>query len=392
MRHITLAAATLTTFLAAPYLAHAADEAPRYAVVRIVNYDKSATNLVMSAAEWQTLKAEIQAETPLFGRALLAASKEWKADEIHRNQTFPSTAFGPRQATAIGPFYDSAQKASAALKLLPANNPLMESRRKQPKAKSEKDNIAAQALDLLVEQLDDMKGASQPGGNAEVSTNKIALTAGQVLSRTTAGKTLTAYHIAVPDNFNPEKPPPLLVVFSPGGDGRGMMNQLRASANKVGWMVIGCDKLKNDTSEAEDFPIEGDLIRDLHMFIPYDRTRLYYGGFSGGANRAYHMTCHFKDPCAGILAFGGWLGGGEDQKKPFQKNMAIAMVNGDTDPGARSWEEGDKTALKHRRCEVKIFHFPGGHAVAPPNVIDEAIAWLDKQADTISSKSKLPGK
>jgi predicted peptidase len=292
----------------------------------------------------------------------------------------------------IGPLYDSDQKASAALKLLPANSPLMESRRKQPKAQSETDNITAQALDLLVEQLDDMKGPSQSGESAEVSTNKIALTAGQVLSRTTAGTSQTTYHIAVPDNFNPEKPPPLLVVFSPGGDGRGMMNQVRASANTVGWMVIGCDKLKNGMSDEDAFPIERDLIRDFRTLIPYDQTRLYYGGFSGGASRAYHLTYRFKDPCAGILAFGGWLGGVEEQKKRFQKNMAIAMVNGDTDPGACSWEEADKTALKRRRCEVKIFHFPGGHAVAPSKVIDEAIAWLDTQAGTIGSKSKLPGK
>jgi hypothetical protein len=392
MKHITLAAATLMTFLAAPHLAKAADEAPRYAVVRIVNYDKSVTNVVMSTAEMQTLKAELQAETPLFGRALLAASNAWKADEFHRKQRFPSTAFGPRQAVVIGSLYDSAQRASAALALLPPSRRLMEARRKQPKAQSEEADITAQALDLLVEQLDDMKGASQSGESAEVSTNKIALTAGQVLSRTTAGKSQTTYHIAVPDNFSSKQPPPLLVVFSPGGDGRGMMNQVRASANKVGWMVIGCDKLRNGMKIEDELPIEKDLVSDLHAFIPYDHTRLFYGGMSGGAWQAYHLTWRAKDRCAGILAFGGWLGGAEDQKKPFQKNMAIAMVNGDKDANARAWEESDGKVLKTRRCEVRIFHFPGGHEVAPSDVIDEAVAWLDQQAGAKSSKSRLPGK
>jgi len=392
MRCFMLAVAPLSTFLVASCLAQVAGDASQYAVVKITNYDKSETNLVMSAAELQSLKTELQAEAPLIGRALQAASNEWKADEVLRKQKFPSTAFGARQATVIGPQYDSQQKAAAALDRQRPGKARVEPRRQLSKPESERDRVVEQALELFVEQLDDIKGGLQSGESAEASTNKIALTAGQVLRRTTAGKTQTPYHIAVPDNFNPKQPPPLLVVFSPGGDGRGMMNQVRASANKAGWMVIGCDKLKNGMKIEDELPIEKDLVSDLHTFIPYDHARLFYGGMSGGAWQAYHLTWRAKDRCSGILAFGGWLGGAEDQKKPFQKNMAIAMVNGDKDGNARAWEESDGKVLKTRRCEVRIFHFPGGHVVAPSDVIDEAIAWLDQQAGAKSSKSRLPGK
>lgn len=235
-------------------------------------------------------------------------------------------------------------------------------------------------------------GHVQATETPDLSTNCVSLRAGQVLMRTLAGATGTAYHVAVPDSFNPARPPPLLVVFSPGGDGRGMMERVRSSANKVGWLVIGCDALKNDMPDDEGLAIEKELIQELRAFIPYDPARLYYGGFSGGGSRAYHMTHHFSEPCAGILALGAWLGGSANQKSPFQRDMAVAMVNGDNDRGATAWEASDKNVLEGQRgCRVKVFHFPGGHAVPPRGVIDQAIAWLDEQASARRPRSTARG-
>jgi poly(3-hydroxybutyrate) depolymerase len=225
-----------------------------------------------------------------------------------------------------------------------------------------------------------LKRGTASGGAMAGSTNKILLTAGQVLSRTTTGATKTSYHIAVPDRYDARKPPPLLVVFSPGGDGKGMMSAVRAAANKVGWMALGCDGLSNGMKDEDELRIEQELMRDIQAFIPYNPARLYYGGLSGGAQRAYQMTHLFKNPCAGILAFGGWLGGAQEQKKPFQRNMAVAMVNGDSDKGAGSWESSDTAVLKRKGCKVKVFHFPGGHIIAPTNTIEAAVVWLDQQA------------
>lgn len=390
MKHVFQTLAALTFCLVSSLPIQAAEATPRFAVVRIINYDKSLTNQVMSAANLETLKTNLQTEAALFGKALLATANEWKQDELLRKKVFPTTAFGPRQATVVGPFYDSEQKAIAALTAMLAAKAKLEPKRKHPTAASEKDQLAAQAQELLLEHLDEL--ANPPPAEGAASTSKITLTAGQTLTRTTTGATQTSYHIAVPDKFNPDKLPPLLVVFSPGGNGRGLMNQVRPSANKVDWMVIGCDKLKNGMKEEEERAIEKDFMKDLQTFIPYDRTRLYYGGFSGGGARAYSMTHHFKDKCAGILAFGGWLGGADEQKRPFQRNMAVAMVNGDKDPGAASWEAADKAVLERRRCKVKIFHFPGAHSVAPGAVIDEAIAWLNEQAAPTNIKATTPEK
>ncbi len=349
-----------------------------FAVVKVTNHDQSEMHLVMTTRELRSLKAEIETEWLLFDRALSAAAGTWKEDQALCRYPFPSARLVARQATAVGPTYDSQEKASAALNTLLRGNDRTELRLQPSEPEREGDTLLSLAVDLLAGQLDDMKVAWESAGSTATAA-KIPLVPGEVLGRTTLGASRTTYHIAVPEDFSTLKPPPLLVVFSPGGDGRDMVNRMRASANKVGWMVIGCDRLRNGMDIREVLPIERALMRDLRAFIPYDRTRLYYGGFSGGACRAYRMTWRFRDRCAGILACGGWLGGSKAQKSPFQQGMAVAMVNGDSDTGVRKWEEPDTDVLMRLQCRVRVFHFPGGHAVAPRQVLDEAIAWLDTQ-------------
>lgn len=48
--------------------------------------------------------------------------------------------------------------------------------------------------------------------------------------------------------------------------------------------------------------------------------------------------------------------------------------------GALGCERSDKAALGKRWCAVKVFRFPGGHTVAPSDVIDEAVGWLEQKA------------
>jgi len=159
--------------------------------------------------------------------------------------------------------------------------------------------------------------------------------------------------------------------------GQGMMNAVKASADKVGWMVVGCDMVKNGMEDDEGDRITRDLFNDVHKYLAYNPKRLYYGGFSGGAMRSYRLSYLMKDKCSGILAFGGWLGGKEFHKKPYQRNMRIAMVNGASDSSAKGWEADDTRALKSKQCTVKVFRFEGGHQLPAVETVDKAINWLN---------------
>lgn len=362
--------------------------AESYTLVRLTHYDKSETTVVLLGGDLQRLQDELKAEAALFPRALASVAEEWKEDPRLKGVKFPSFELAPRKAAAVGARYDSLEKAEAARVMLASSRAWKTMKRPGNKPGGGKGSEVAEAVELLTDHFRDLR---EPRSFSEAeSRDKIALEAGQLLHRATEGPTRTAYHIAVPDRYDPASPPPLLVVFSPGGDGLGMLNQVRAAANRAGWIVIGCDSLKNGMKDEESSPIEKELMNDIRKFIPYDRMRLYYGGFSGGALRGYRMTVDFGDRCAGILAFGGWLGGEEGAQRPFQKRMSVAIVNGDQDEGARSFESSDKAALEKRRCAVKVFRFPGGHAVAPPEVIDEAVNWLERQA--LERKARAAGK
>jgi len=96
--------------------------------------------------------------------------------------------------------------------------------------------------------------------------------------------------------------------------------------------------------------------------------------------RSYGISARRPEKLAGIIAYGGWLGGRKYYDLDYCEDMAVAMVNGDKDRGANNWTERDKDVLENRDCEVRIFTHPGGHKIAPANVTDEVIAWLEQES------------
>ena len=208
---------------------------------------------------------------------------------------------------------------------------------------------------------------------------------GQISHYVTKDKIQASYHVYIPTSFDPAKPAPLVYAFSPGGNGRGQLNAMKQSAEKFGWIVVGCDKLRNGmeggAGRKEAIAIEDSIIADVQAYVPHDQKRVYLSGMSGGAMRSYRLAARRQDlKVAGILAFGGWMGGKDYQKKlKFQRGGAVAMVNGDKDTAANDWVKSDGAILRRHGWNLKVFKFPGGHKMAPPNVVDEAIAWIERQ-------------
>jgi predicted esterase len=202
---------------------------------------------------------------------------------------------------------------------------------------------------------------------------------GKTIKREAAGQTGMTYHVYVPTSFKAKAPPPMIIAFSPGGGGGGMVNAMKASAEKVGWMVVGCDKLRNGMKDGKlEEKMEDEVLDDIYSKVPNDPQRIYLAGFSGGAMRAYGISARREEKIAGIIAYGGWLGGADHVKAPYCKYMAVAMVNGNGDKGANSWVQKDTKTLRRRKCHVKQFSYPGGHGIAPPEITDKCIAWLQE--------------
>ena len=224
-------------------------------------------------------------------------------------------------------------------------------------------------------------------GSPEVLTQMIP---GQTFMRTAAGKSGITYHVRVPPTYKSGDALPLFIAFSAQGKGRSALNAISASTDKAGWIAIGCDKLMNsmDLSDTLIDEMEDELLEDIYHNVPHDPHRVYLGGHSGGGMRAYGITARRAEPFAGVLAFGGWLGGPDFQTKTYCRHMAVAMLNGAQDESANSWVESDTKALELRKCHVKLFAYPGGHSTpTPTEVTDECIRWLEEDWKTHGSQA-----
>ncbi|TWT81555.1 hypothetical protein CA13_30080 [Planctomycetes bacterium CA13] len=213
------------------------------------------------------------------------------------------------------------------------------------------------------------------------AASTLELVPGRTVTRTAQGQHAATYHVHVPADFDPDVPArPILIAFSPGGDGKALLEKLKLATDPVGWLLVGCDKLRNGMADDDlEIEIEDEILADVLKHVPHDTQRIYLGGFSGGAMRAYGITARRAEPYAGIVAFGGWLGGPSYQDAPYRENMSVAMVTGVRDLGASGWVTIDTKTLKQRNCSVKHFCFAGGHSVSPPKTTRAAIGWLDEQ-------------
>lgn len=198
--------------------------------------------------------------------------------------------------------------------------------------------------------------------------------AGKVVDYVSDGPEAVSYHVYYPTSFEPLKPPAMLVVFSPGGNGKGILKSVQEGCENLGWIGVGCDVFKNGVSESVLDPKWQEVLPHIEKTVPHDPDLLYLGGMSGGAARAYDYSEVTKRPWKGVLAFGGWLGG--KSKLGCPPKMAVAQVNGDQDHNANAWAQKDADVLKRADAEVKKFSFPGGHVVAPAPVVLEALQWL----------------
>lgn len=218
--------------------------------------------------------------------------------------------------------------------------------------------------------------AEKEAAEREAAEKEAAERAGKTSKEVTpAGN---SFHVYYPKSYSPAKKSALLILFSPGGGGAGIMNNFRQGADALGWVLVGCDQLKNGMPNNEGIEIFKDLLAVIEERVDHDPNLLYMGGMSGGGLRAFQNSASFDRPWKGIISCGGWLGGAENYGLDYPKKMAVAMVNGADDKNANFYVEPDTNVLEKRRCKVELISFPGGHVVGPPDVIEKAMRWVEE--------------
>lgn len=228
-------------------------------------------------------------------------------------------------------------------------------------------------------------------GDSGLVVNNVVLSAGKVTSLRTQKKYKISYHVYLPTSFDLDKKLPIVIGFSPSGDGLKYIETFKESVERMGWIGVACDSLRNGMKCGVEVEreMEKELLDAILDCIPHDENRIYLNGFSGGAMRAYNITSFFQYNIAGILAHGGWLGGKEYQSLSYRENMDIAIINGNMDMGAGKWVVSDSKTLRKYSCNIRYFIFEGNHSPAPDETTLQAMKWLDEQWRMKDSKMKI---
>lgn len=217
----------------------------------------------------------------------------------------------------------------------------------------------------------------------EILASQIDDMGGEFIHKLTVGNQPTDLFIYWPASMECQ-PPPLLILFHPGGKGaRYAMRHIEA-AEKAGIVLVACGQFRNtgDDFESEKAFLERfrEVFPQILDFVAPDPSKVFIGGTSGGAGRAFHYTAWIDYPWAGVYSNGGWTGGNKYRFLPYPSNMRIIMVNGNQDRANRE-VDADTQILQAAGNKVGLILFEGGHQVPPPASQLKAFHWLLESED-----------
>jgi hypothetical protein len=94
--------------------ARGADQQPatpkeKVSLVKVSEFDKTASYQIMTPEELKTLDDDIRLEGRLFGKALTAADKDWRKSETNKGKMYPAGKISQRRLAVVSEFSDRQQ-------------------------------------------------------------------------------------------------------------------------------------------------------------------------------------------------------------------------------------------------------------------------------------------
>ncbi len=175
------------------------------------------------------------------------------------------------------------------------------------------------------------------------------------------------YSCYIPKSYDPSTPMPLLINFSPAGNGQPLSIKM---GEELGWLMVGLKESKNGPMPANLENLNAVLF-DLYRRFNVHPRRIYFSGFSGGSRMAAWAGINHQDACAGIIC----IGAGYYEGTP-PKFLPIFFIVGQTDYNYDEVIDLHTKAERSIRKTELIIH-PGGHTWGRPQDHEAAIRWLD---------------
>jgi predicted esterase len=190
------------------------------------------------------------------------------------------------------------------------------------------------------------------------------------------------YQLSLPKSYRPGTPAPILYCFDANANGRGFVNRYKPLVEKHGWIVAASLKARNGPSEPIKEAIDA-ILRDTEWRLSLHGKKRFGTGFSGGARMSSWLIYDNATKSQGLICLGALFAPGV---KP-QPKMPIAVLVGDSDPNLREMQAIQKR-LTDFDAPQHYKSFPGGHVIAPAELLQEAVDWHEARwAEQFAGKS-----
>ncbi len=192
---------------------------------------------------------------------------------------------------------------------------------------------------------------------------------------TTVADPQQSYALYLPAKYSDDRAWPVVYVFDPLARGPLALAQFQHSAELHGYIVAASNNSRNGPWAPEAQAADA-VLNDTRQRFTIDQKRIYFAGFSGGARVASQLAQLCKCAAGVILSGAGFSTGSPPSPDP---KFAVFSAVGNAD-----FNYSEIIPLQDALGKVSLPHwlrvFDGPHEWAPPNVMDEALAWLRMQS------------
>ncbi|MEE9391012.1 MAG: hypothetical protein V3W41_00735 [Planctomycetota bacterium] len=185
-----------------------------------------------------------------------------------------------------------------------------------------------------------------------------------------------SYALYLPPGYNKDRQWPILYGFSPGANGRHVVELHREAAKRFGWIVVGSNNSRNGPFEVIKRAADA-MWKDTRKRLSIDNKRLYATGFSGGGSVSSWFAQNHSLPFAGVFMHARGAIGGIPRKKTSTFFMLLPGITSDF-----NFDESVRFLCLTRRTGTRA-HLDaqrGGHDWAPKSSCHAMLRYAELMA------------
>lgn len=181
-----------------------------------------------------------------------------------------------------------------------------------------------------------------------------------------------SYALYLPQQYGEDKKWPVIMIFTPTGNGAEAVKRFEESADRYGYVIAASNAVKNGNYQ-ENLLKSRSFYTAVMDRYPIDKNAIYLAGFSGGARLATSIAV-MSSQIKGVITSGASFSNVPAYIPDKNKFFYIGMV-GDQDFNFNEMQNA-MGYLEQKKFDANLLVFTGGHEWAPSNYIDKAVRLL----------------